>query len=264
MIGNFKYLRYIMVLLLVMMILSPSIIYALNICDLLEKDTTITYETIYRSEMGVYREYYTVIVEDAFQSSQGMMYKLKINYLGAKTIRSEIYTLCYNIPDYIPSLTESVDKFKSSGEASVSEPIPLYNFLKPTSEKNPVTYVTIKVSLVSITDYVLNISKKSYRVKALSARGVFKDYNVHVFIDERTGLVYQMSFINRKTNMLEYEVKLAYISNIDKLVSQENKGEQETPQYLSILPLIGILVIVVLSLFMLLYIVRKVSQMLKY
>ena len=227
--------------------------------EILSKGTSLTYVIIHRSPTGVEKEYYIVTVIDAFQGTQGMVYSLKISYLGRTSVTAEKNVPEYDVSSYIPICSEfSTEEIKTKGQYSYILPIPVFDLIPRMDPKEPVAYTSVKLSLVTITNYVLNLTKTSYKLKALYMKGSYKGYTVQAYLEEKTGLLLRMAFINPKTKSLEYEIKLAYATNIGLLTKQENISE--TPEITQIIPLLFVLTIVAAAMITLIIAVRKISR----
>ncbi len=259
-----KGLSIIVLTLLVYTVLTPIVVYGTSVCGLFSKGDKLTYEMVHRTELGVYREYYTVRFEDVFQSSQGMMYIMRIEYHGVSDREKKISAPCYNLPDYVPALIEDINDFKAKGVGSVSEPLPLFDLIPP-SGKEVVTYTTIRVSLVSSTEYVLNISKGKYSIRALMVRGKYKEYDVEGFITDNTGLLLKLSFIDRYSRRVVYEVELDYFSSMDKLVGGGTGGSSVGGFNIwDYLPMIFIVALVIVSIIIIVIVIRRVTRIIGY
>lgn len=199
--------------------------------EILSRGTSLTYAIIHRSPTGIEEEYYIVTVTDAFQGTQGMVYSLKISYLGRTSAMAEKNVHEYDVSSYIPVCPGfSTEEIKSKGQCSYIVPIPVFDLIPRMDPREPVAYTSIKLSLITITTYILNLTKTSYKLKALYMKGSYKGYTVQAFLEEKTGLLLRMAFINPRTKSLEYEVKLTYATNIGLLTRQENLGDTRNNQ----------------------------------
>ncbi len=229
---------------------------------LLAKGSSLTYEIIHRTRSGEEKAYYTVTVKDVFLGSQGLMYTLEISYFGTRTVRDQTTLPEYNLLQVIPLPAGlRVDDIRSKGYGTIYMPIPVFELIPRVDPAKPYAYATIRMKLVSITTYILNLTRVAYRVRALRLHTTYKGYNTTAFLEEKTGLLLRISFVNPKTRSLEYEVKLVFASNIEAII--EEQTVQPSTNWSNLIPLIIVVTIIVISIIMLIIAIRKVSRFIR-
>ncbi len=255
----------IIVFALLLLVASPIIVSGTGnpyLEKLLVKGSSLTYEVVHRTRSGEEKAYYTVTVKDVFLGSQGLMYTLEVSYFGARTVRDQTTLPEYNLMQVIPLPAGlRVDEIRSSGYGTIYMPVPVYELIPRTDPMKPYAYTTIRMKLVSISIYILNLTRVVYKIRALQLHTNYKGYNTTAFLEEKTGLLLRMSFVNSKTGSLEYEVRLVFASNIEAII-----GEQTIPSSMNwsnLIPLIIVLVIITASIILLVVAIRKVSKIIR-
>ncbi len=230
--------------------------------EFLVKGSSLTYQIVHRTPTGEVKEYYTVMILDKFLGSQGMMYTVKVTYLGLKTITATQTLPEYNLIQVLPLPAGlGVDDIRSKGFGTIYMPVPVFDLIPRADLTKPYAYASINMKLVTVTTYVLNLTRVVYRIKALRLHTTYRGYSTTAYIEEKTGLLLRMSFVNPKTNNLEYEVLLVFASNIEALVNKGGTPAGEGVSWSNLIPLMIVLTILTVSVIVLIIAVRKVSRM---